>query len=103
MPLAGGQHGLQCLDEGRGGDVPGDTEVVAEVPGADEQHVDTVDGGDLVDGRHRGGGLDLGDDEDLVVGPVQGAGIEPEPAGPVVGGHPAVPVRREPQVGQCLR
>ena len=36
--------------------------------------------------------------EDLLVGPVQRAGIEPEPAGPVVGGHPAVPARREPQM-----
>ena len=28
--------------------------------------------------------------EDLVVGPVQGAGVEPESAGPVVGGHAPV-------------
>ena len=103
VPLAGGQHGVQCLDEGRRGGVTGNAEVVAEVPGSDEQHVDTVDGGDLVGGRNRGGGLDLGDDQDLLVGPVQGARVESEPAGPVVGGDPAVPARWEPQVGQCLR
>ena len=45
----------------------------------------------VVGGRDRGRGLDLDDAEDLVVGPVQRAGVEPEPAGPVVGGDPAVP------------
>ena len=102
VPFAGGQHGFQCLDKRGSGGVAGHAEVVAEVPGSDEQHVDTVDRGDLVDGRNRGSGFDLGDDQDFVVGTVQGAGIEPEPAGPVVGGHPADPARREPQVGQCL-
>ena len=84
-------------------DVARHPEVVAEVAGTDEEHVDAVDRGDLVDRATAGSGLDLHDDEHLVVGPVQRAGVEPEPAGPVVGGHAAVPVRRVAQVASAPR
>src|SRR6476620_2459810 len=88
-----GEHGVQSLSEGRGRGVAGNTEVVAEIPGADEQHVDTVDGRDLVDGRYGRSGFDLGDDQDLLVRSVKSGGVETEAAGPVVGRDAAVPVR----------
>jgi hypothetical protein len=50
---------LQRLQVDRGGDVAGDAEVVAEVAGADEQHVDAVDGGDGVGLGH--GRVHVGD------------------------------------------
>ena len=80
--------------------VPADTEVVAEIPGTDEQHVDTVAGGDLVGGATAAADS-IWTTKSISCRPGPGAGVEPEPAGPVVGGHPTVPTRREPQVGQC--
>ena len=71
---------------------------MAEVAGADEQDVDAVDGGDLLDGVQGGQGLDLDDAEDVVVGPVEGAGVEAVPAHPVVGRDSPVPGRRVAQV-----
>ncbi len=87
---------------GRRPEVAGNTEVVAQVPGADEQHVHSVDCGDLLDlldGLH---GLDLHDAEHLAVGPVEGAGIQTETAGPVGCGDTSVAMRREAQVAQRL-
>src|SRR4029450_8526096 len=48
LAVAGGGRPdrLQRLQVGRRRDIAGDAEVVAEVAGADEQHVDAVDGGD---------------------------------------------------------
>ena len=102
LPVASrrGQDGVQGLHVGRCGDVAGYAEVVAQVAGADEQHVDPVDGGDVVGGGDRGRGLDLHHAQRLVVSPVQRLGVEPEAAGPVVGGDPAIAGRRVAQMGQ---
>src|SRR5512133_11203 len=70
--------------------VEGDAEVEAQVLGADEQDVDPVDGGDLLDLLDGGRRLDLDHPQDLVAGPGQGGRVEGEAAGPVVGGHAAV-------------
>ena len=83
----------------RRGELAGHAEVVAEVAGADEQHVDPVDGGDLRRPASTAARrLDLDHAEDLVARAVQGARVEPEPAGPVVGGHAPVPGGRVAQV-----
>ena len=71
---------------------------MAEVTGADEQHVDAVEGGDGVRVGDRGRGLDLHHAERLVVGAVQRCGIEAELAGAVVGGDSTVTGRRVAQM-----
>src|SRR5581483_9880462 len=100
--LAGRLDLVDGLDERRRGHVAGHAEVVAEVAGTDEEHVDSVQSGDLVgvaDGGHR---LDLDYAEDLGVGAVERARVEPEPAGPVVGGDAAVTGGRVAQVPDGL-
>src|ERR1035437_4911050 len=49
-----GEDSVQGLNVGGCGDVAGHAEVVAEVAGTDEQHVDPIDGGDVVGGGDRG-------------------------------------------------
>ena len=83
-------------------EVAGDAEVVAEVAGADEQHVHPVEPGDLLRVADRGRRLDLDHAENLGVGAVQGARVQAEPAGPVVGGHAPVPGWRVAQVPDRL-
>jgi len=92
----------ESVDVGGRPGVARHAEVVAEVARADEQHVHPLQGGDrpdLLDGPAR---LDLHDGQDLVAGPVEGARVEPEAAGPVVGGHAPVAVGRVAQVPQGL-
>src|SRR4029450_4225943 len=98
----GGPDRLQRLQVGRRGDVAPDAEGVAEVAGADEQHVDAVDGGDGVGLGDGGGRLDLDHAQHLALAAVQPARVEAEAAGPVVGGAAAVAPRLVAQVPHGL-
>src|SRR5918998_608868 len=76
----------------------GHPEVVGEVAGPDEQHVDPVDRGDLLRLRDGPRGLDLHDAEYLVVGSVERTRVQAEAAGPVVRRDPPVAVRRAARI-----
>ena len=96
--IAGGEpHALQCLDEHGRVRLTGHPEVVAEVARPDEQDIDAVDRGDLLDGLDGANRLDLHHPEHLVVGALQRVGVEPEAARPGVRGDAAIALRRVPQ------
>jgi hypothetical protein len=68
MALAGGDHAAAGRDHFWGAILARFADAMTEVAGAEEEHVDTLDGGDLVDLLHRLRILDLADDEALAVG-----------------------------------
>ena len=65
--FAGGAGGRddarQAIREGRGVAVAVGGEIVPEIGGADEEHIDTLDGSDGVDVFDAGEGFDLGEEE----------------------------------------
>src|SRR5918996_259095 len=69
-----------------------DSQVVAEITGADEQDIDPVQRSDLLHVLHGPGRLDLHQSENLCVGAVEGSGIQAEATSPVVRRHPSIAV-----------
>src|SRR5918992_804087 len=69
-----------------------DSQVVAEITGADEQDNDPVQRSDLLLVLHGPGRLDLHQSENLCVGAVEGSGIQAEATSPVVRRHPSIAV-----------
>ena len=91
-PGGGGADRLQRLQVGRGGDVAGDAEVVAEVAGPTNS-TSTPSMAAMASAWAGRGRLDLNHAQHLAVGAVKRARVEAEAAGPVVGGDAAVAPR----------